>query len=253
MRWRPTLAHQHLVVAIRGTRPRTVTQSSCDEETAEFGIAGTLERWGIPPPWRRCESYIDLTGPGEDVVRAWMHVHIDELDTRRPTDVPVSGLIRAIWDGLDLYGRPTLTGVDVIAPTTHFGETSRLRILGSAVRDPRRRTSTGAKGVVRATAAWEDATPIRWDTPGIQREFELVVPLIAEAGWVSDIESEQASAIHPFKSLEDPALNIGVELPRWGIDDLAWIVELTYVILSRAGVAEDVQVSVRRHSTSKLT
>jgi hypothetical protein len=59
--------------------------------------------WGIPPPWGACDSGADLDSPGDDALRGWTHVDLRGEDGSVPNDVPIAGLLRTMWDALELF------------------------------------------------------------------------------------------------------------------------------------------------------
>ena len=63
----------YLVAGLRGDFERGLSMPT---ELAEVALLHTLERWGVPPPWGRCDSGADLESPGNDVLRGWCHVDL---------------------------------------------------------------------------------------------------------------------------------------------------------------------------------
>lgn len=213
------------------------------------------DRWGVTAPWGPCDSGCDLESEGDDVLRGWAHVEPrggGKGDV--PVDVPVAGLLRTMWDSVELYGTMTLTGVDAGVPLVCVGDRLWGRVAGSVIRDTDRASDVPARVRVQAEAAYVEpgGLPARWDMGAIAaRVSEFVdvqdvmdaVPFAAyrrsfgRNPFGFGIESLHSAATDPFRA--------EVMLHAWTIDDAAWLVEAVCVSCRKAGVEDDVQVAVR--------
>ena len=232
------LQNLYLIVGIRGGfTPRTRKPSAA----FEVAVGHTLDRWGISPlPWGPCDSGGDLESPGAHVVRAWNHVDLRVSgDDRQLQDVPVSGLLRATWDALDLFGSTDLTGVVVSAPLACAGRQMWARVAGSVVRALDRADEPAS---VLAEARTLDEKTL---------DVDAVLSLLSEFAELGDPPhlappppTSPSAPLGPFPTEATFPLRAGATLAAWTIDDAAWLAEAVTVCCREAGVTGDVEVAV---------
>jgi hypothetical protein len=216
-----------------------------------IGVEVTLlhaldDRWGISPPWGAADSGCDLKTPGDDVLRGWAHVDLGSAAGEPPpTDVPVSALLRGIWDSLELFGTTTLTGVEVIVPLACAGERLWERVAGSILRDDARALADRPQVLVQARDAWTDASPNSGETDTIAESLSEFVQVSRSTEVVNAIPFPPAGAPSPFAPYDADLFRAEVRLPDWTIEDAAWLVEAVALSCSRTGVGGDIQVAVR--------
>jgi hypothetical protein len=146
--------NRYLLAGVRGDWTAFPGRGSV---SAGVDVLHTLEdQWGVPAPWGACDSGVDLESLGDDVLRAWAHVDLRIGDDQRPVDVPVVGLLRTMWDSLELFGRVTLTGVDVIAPLDCVDERLGSRVAMSPVRSKGRASDESPRVHAQAVTPWTD-------------------------------------------------------------------------------------------------
>lgn len=231
--------HSNLVVGVYGSFREVIVR---DTEAAEFAILHTFDRWGTPRPWGPCESAVDLDDPDLEALRAWSHVHLYRAISRG--DVPINAACRAIWDGLELFGSLVLTGIDVLTPVDDVAERMAERVLTSGVRDRVRDSDFKTGLLVIVADAWEESSA-EWDATRVVRELS---PLV---GSEQVLSNRPASVLftsrigNPFHMVDDPPVVLHTEIPRWSVDDAAWLAEAMCVALNRSGINCDVQISIR--------
>lgn len=209
------------------------------------GIDGTIlhtldDRWGITPPWGACDSGTDTESPGHYSLRGWTHVDLGVERSGMAIDVPLAALIRSTWDGLEIYGDVTPFGIDAIVPLNRVGDRMIRRVGFSPMRD--RRSSEGPTAIIQVGRAWSTdpavnvlatdfITEARQFGESIEnsRPYELVFP--------------SSPAPDPFR-VHEISLSAVMTVPRWTIDALGWLAELTCVCLNRAGVLQDVLLRI---------
>ena len=210
--------------------------------------------WGTPPPWGACDSGADLEGPGDDALRGWTHVDLRGEDGSVPNDVPIAGLLRTMWDALELFGSIRLSGVDVIAPVEYVSDSLRSRVFGSGVGDPARASELPTRVLAQATSAWgPTSSQSGWDTSRILEALGQAVEVGATMDAVplasyppSSSPSPFAFGIeHPWAPSETNPFRAEIVLSSWTIDDAAWLAERVAAACSQAGVDDDVQIAVR--------
>jgi hypothetical protein len=242
----------YLLAGLRGDFKR---DASIATETVEFSLLHTLDyAWGVTPPWGACDSGADLESVGDDVLRAWAHVDLRVAsETPSPIDVALAGLIRTMWDALELYGRATLTGIDAIVPLECVGDSLLKRVAGSVSRSRTRRLASPVRVLVQAANAWPDSSSRRLDHDAILACLSEFVELKAAMGSVpfasyppSLSPSPFAFGVeHPWASSDTDPFRAEVALPIWTVDDAAWLAEAACSSCARAGGAEDVQLALR--------
>jgi hypothetical protein len=207
----------------------------------------TLERWGISTvPWGPCDSGADLDSPGEDVLRGWAHVDLQHArHTQLRSDIPVSGLLRATWDALELFGAITLTGVDASVPLIWAEDRTRIRVVNSEVLDRDRAARQPPRVYVEVDNASRGSAPIHWDARTISDALSEWVTVGMVGDSVPRATYRPLPAEEPFGRSGNESLRAEVTLPAWTIDDAAWLIEAAAVSCRQAGVTDDVQIAVR--------
>jgi len=249
-----TLRNLYLVAGVRGAyEPR----SSRITETVEVDLLHALDhRWGITPPWGACDSGCDLESPGDDALRGWAHVDLRVADADAPpVDAPVAGLLRTMWDSLELFGTVTLTGVDADVPLACVGDRLWERVAGSVIRwDVDRSSDIPPRVLIQAATAYikPGSLPERWDMGAIAEMLSEFVEVQDVMGAVPFASYPPSFAANPFgfgietvHSSETDPFRAEVMLRAWTIDDAAWLVEAICASCRSAGVADDIQVAVR--------
>jgi hypothetical protein len=221
----------------------------------EFALLHIIDvHWGIPLPWGACDSGADLESPGNAVLRGWTQVDLRSEDGGVPNDVPIAGLLRTMWDALELFGSPSLSGVDVIAPVEYVGDLLWHRVLGSGLGDSARTSERPTRVLVQATSAWPPSSSQgTWDTTAIGEALGQVIEVGATMGAVPLASYPPSAGPSPFAfGIEHPWASSDTDpfraeiVPRaWTIDDAAWLAEAVAAACSQAGVNDDVQIAVR--------
>jgi hypothetical protein len=234
----------YLIVGVRGDfNPRTPSSFT--------GVGGillhTLERWGISTvPWGRCDSGADLESPGGDVLRGWAHVDLQHTPYTQPhRDIPVSGLLRATWDSLELFGEITLTGVDASVPLIWAEDRTQIRVLNSDVLDHDRAARRPPRVYVEVDNAARGSAPIHWDARTISDALSEWVTVHVVGDSVPRATYRPLPAEEPFGRSGNESFRAELGLPAWTIDDAAWLTEAVAVSCRQAGVTDDVQIAVR--------
>lgn len=244
----------YLLVGVRGGY---ALRSKRIPESIEVDVLHTLDdRWGITPPWGACDSRCDLVSAGGDVLRAWAHVdlRIADVDTP-PVDAPVAGLLRTMWDSLELFGTVTLSGVDADVPLACVGDRLWERVAGSVIRwDADRASEVSPRVLVQAATAYvaPGNLPERWDMSAIAENLSEFVDVQDVMGAVPFASYPPSFAPSPFgfgvetiHSSDTDPFRAEVMLRAWTIDDAAWLVEAICASCRTAGIATDIQVAVR--------
>jgi hypothetical protein len=240
----------YLLAGVRGGFERS---GSVEPYLAETVLIHTLgERWGIPPPWGACDSGADLESSGDRIVRGWGHVDLRVDESSLPKDVPLAGLLRTMWDALELFGTCTLTGLDAIVPLACAGEPMWRRVASSTVFHGAGSNSP-VQVAVQITESYSDAPRLRLNPETLAGVLSEFVEVGASMGDVPLASYPDGSAEHPFgpapwaepDTNRDP-LRVEVPLGNWSIDVAAWLAEVTCVACARAGCTDDVQVALRR-------
>jgi hypothetical protein len=211
-----------------------------------MALSHTFQRWGIAaPPWGTGASGLDLESPGDEALRAWNQVDLVTSEERAPADVPISALLRVMWDTLDIFGTVSLSGVDVIVPVECVSTRTWKRVAGSVVRDDDRRTGRQSLALLEVGRAWPDAPADSWDTQEILRNLSTLCH--ARAVTSPELSFHPPSPIeHPFIPSDPLPLRAEVVLPDWTIDDAAWLAEAISISCSKAEVTHDVLIALRR-------
>lgn len=241
----------YLIAGLRGDFER---DSSIAAETAEVSLLHTLDdRWGVSPPWGACDSGADLQSSGDDILRGWGHVDLRVTDeTPPPSDVPLAGLLRTMWDALELYGRPTLTGADAIVPLDCVGDPLQRRVAGSIVRHRYRGSEPTTRVLVQVSTESSDSS-VQLDSGAILATLAEHVQVDAAMDAVPFASYPPSFAPNPFAfgvehpwapSDTDPFRAV-IALPVWTVDDAAWLAEAVCASCARAGEARDVQIALR--------
>jgi hypothetical protein len=241
----------YLVAGLRGGFER---DPSIAPGGAEFSLLHILDHaWGVAPPWGACDSGADLQSSGDHVLRGWGHVDLRVTDeTPSPNDVPLAGLLRTMWDALELYGRATLTGADAIVPLDCVGDPVWRRVAGSVIRDRYRGSEPPARVLVQASSAWPSSS-VQPDPDPILATLSEFVEVKAVMGALpfasyppSFAPSPFAFGVeHPWASSETDPFRAEIALPLWTVDDVAWLAEAVCASCARAGDTRDVQVAIR--------
>jgi hypothetical protein len=243
-----TFRNLYLLAAIRGgyeLNPRRVVV----EDSLDFELLHTPDwRWGIPLPWGPCDSGTNLESAG-DVSRAWTHVDL-RLGDEFPSDVPISGLLRVMWDALEPYGVLTLTGVDVSAPLACAGERMGARVLASPLRNVPEAVERPHRVLLQAVSESSSGLGAPDAILETLREFAVVSATLDDVPFASYPPSPNPHPFvygveHPWGPADTNPFRAEVALPVWSIDDAAWLAEVVCLSCSRAGVSDDVQVAVR--------
>jgi hypothetical protein len=243
---RSSFKNLYLLAAIRGGfEPRTLPVPV----GTELDLLHILDhRWGISPPWGACDAGADLESPGDDIVRAWTHVDLRvSNDSPFPEDVAASGLLRSMWDALELYGTATLTGIDVSLPADCAAEPMWSRVARSVVRDFDHALPRTCIALVEVGTAWPGAPAIDWDADAILVAFAELVDVdrvmegVARASYPESPKSES-----PFAASDTETFRVEAKLPLWTIDHAAWLAEAMAVSCHGSGITQDIQVSIRR-------
>jgi hypothetical protein len=238
----------YLLAAIRGgyeRNPRRVVV----EDTLDFELLHTADwRWGIALPWGACDSGSNLDGAG-NVSRAWAHVDL-RLRDEFPNDVPISGLLRSMWDALELYGALSLTGVDVSAPLACAGERLRARVFASPVRNVPDAVERPHRVLLQAGSQSSSGLGAPDEILETLREFAVVRATMDDVPFASYPPSPNPHPFvygveHPWGPADTNPFRAEVAMPVWSIDDAAWLAEVVCLSCSHAGVSDDVQVAVR--------
>jgi len=245
----------YLLAGLRGNFER---DASLAAYTAEVSLLHTLDdRWGIEPPWGACDSGVDLESSGDDVLRGWAHVDLRvRSDTSLPSDVALAGLLRTMWDALELYGNATLTGADAIVPLQCVGDALWTRVAGSVLRDRRHGPERPARVLVQATSnAWPDSSspPPQHDPVsivGTLSEFVAVEAAMGAVPFASYPPSFAPSPFafgmeHPWAASDTDPYRAEIKLPSWTVDDAGWLAEAVCAAYARVDDASDVQVALR--------
>lgn len=211
-------------------------------DSVEVALGNTLDRWGIsPPPWAPCDSGADFTSLGSDVLRCWNHVDLGVGSGQTPhEDIPISGLLRTTWDGMELYGHLVLTGVDAIVPTRFAGEAMSRRIFGSVLRDPARRPTRHANVAVAARAVHA----ADWDVDAVSAALAGLVRVRKGVEIPPLFPSRPSLTPTPFMPHEKYSFGSAVVLDAWTIDDAAWLAEAVSVSCLRGGVPDDIEIAI---------
>jgi hypothetical protein len=231
----------YLVAGIRGSlrlrRPVPVW--------VDVDLLHILDRWGIPAPWGPCDSGADLETPGKDVVRGWAHVDLRGRDTDPdPNDVPISGLIRTMWDALELQGTPSLTGIDAWVPLVCAGERMSNRIaMGMLDRDSDNRESS-QRALIEVGPAWAGQAAIEWD-PALTAQLAELVEVESGDGVPRATYPVSDALEQPFRAPETDPFRLVAHLPQWSIDYAAWLAEVVSISCRGVGITTDVQIAVR--------
>jgi hypothetical protein len=226
----------------------------------ELGLLRTFEEWGVQLAWGPCDSGVDLLGAGEDRLRAWGHVDLRRSMGDEPEDVPVTGLLRSMWDQLDLWGSfARLSGVVAIVPTVLCGRllARRVGLRWSTLFDADR--TAGASPVrveLEIVEAWGDPTRwIDWRSSGVIDHLRERVDVSSFMDRAVARPYPPSAIVHPFVApleVEQPFMPRQTEpffaevtLPVWSIDDAAWLVEAAADACHRAEIDDDVEIRVR--------
>jgi hypothetical protein len=241
----------YLLAGLRGGFERI---ASLEPYLAETALLHTLDhRWGVPPPWGPCDSGADLETPGEGVVRGWAHVDLRLSDESfQPSDVPLAGLLRTMWDALDLFGRCALTGLDAIVPLACAGEPMWRRVAGATIYH-RAALEGSVRVALQITESYSDSPALKLDPETLAGGLSEFVEVGTTMGDVPLASYPDQSAKQPFGLAARAApdanpnpLRVEVELGAWSIDDAAWLAEVMCVACTRMGCTDDVQIAVRR-------
>lgn len=239
---------------LAGLRGDFEANSSIAAETAEFSLLHTLDsRWGVELPWGACDSGADLESPGDDLLRGWGHVDLRSERETPPNDVPLAGLLRTMWDALELYGKATLTGADAIVPLEYVGDRLRTRVAGSVIDDRKLIAEGPARVLVQASEAWPDPSSAQLDPDAILAalsEFVEVEAAMGEVPFASYPPSFAPNPFvfgveHPWAASDTDPFRAEITHPVWTVDAAAWLAEAVCASCSRAGDARDVQVALR--------
>jgi hypothetical protein len=240
----------YLLAGLRGSFERTTLRESY---LAEAALADTPTRWGIHAPWGPCDGGADLDSVGDNLVRGWAHVDLRTDDAApRPDDVSLAGLLRSMWDSLELFGNCTLTGLDAIVPIDCVGTTMRQRVVGSAVFH--RLGSERPVRIAVQVADWRyDDQPLQLDRAAVLSELSTLAEALTVTGDAPPVSYPESSAEHPFGP--SPRHQHGVEpfavevtVPTWSIDDAAWLAEVLSVACVQATGSDEVEIALRRIS-----
>lgn len=180
---------------LAGLRGGFQCRSRVDAGIVEGEMLHTFdERWGVPPPWGACDSGADLDSPGDEVLRGWCHVDLRITnDAPDPADAPLAGLLRSMWDALELFGECRLSGVDAIVPLECIGESMsrRVAVAGTVIRN-RHRHAFGqpARVLIQASDAWPGSAPTDWD-------FRAVVASLSDLVDVQRVMDDVPFASYP--------------------------------------------------------
>jgi len=239
---------------LAGLRGDFECDASIAAETAEVSLLHTLdETWGISPPWGACDSGADLQSSGDDVLRGWGHVDLRVTEeTPPPGDVPLAGLLRTMWDALELYGKATLTGADAIVPLDCVGDPLWKRVGSSVIRHRYRGSEPTARVLVQVSTGSSDSS-VQPDPGAILATLSEFVEVDASMGAVPFASYPPSFAASPFAfGVEHPwapsdtdPFRAEISLPVWTVDDAAWLAEAVCASCARAGTARDVQIALR--------
>lgn len=240
---------------LAGLRGGFESLSPIEAHLAEFAMLHTLdERWGVPPPWGACDSGADLQSPGDEILRGWCHVDLGTAnEAPHPADTPLAGLLRSMWDALELFGKCRLTGVDAIVPLDCVGEPMRQRVAGSVIRN-RHAFDQPARVLIQVSDAWPEPVPAASDSSAVVATLSEMVDVQRVMGDVpfasypaSFAPSPFAFGVeHPWAASETDPFRAEIALPVWTVDDAAWLAEAVCLACARSGRTGDVQVAVRR-------
>ena len=198
-------------------------------------------------PWGRCDSGVDLDTPGDAVLRSWGHVDLRLSDkSPEPNDVPLAGLLRTMWDALELFGSSTLTGVDAMLPLTCVREQMWQRVTGSATFH-RFASEHQIRVVVQVAEPWPDAPPLHLPVKEMLAELSGMVEVGAAMGDVPLASYPPSPIPQPFGPGSDPdPFRVEITLPAWSIDTVAWLAEVVSVACARTGCVDDAEIALRR-------
>ena len=187
-------------------------------------------------------------------LRAWAHVALRTGDNR-PQDAPLAGLLRTMWDGLELFGTTTLSGVDAVVPLACVGERLWRRVGSSSIRNAERRATDAPRNSVQATEMWREPGDYgpSWDVERILGALSSLIDVRASMASVpraafppSGSQDVFALGVEQLWSCETDPFRAEVMLNAWTIDDVAWAAEVVSHACAAAGIVEDVQISVQR-------
>jgi hypothetical protein len=215
----------------------------------DFDLLHILDHaWGIAPPWGACDAGADLESPGDELIRGWCHVDLRvSNDSSQPEDIAVSGLLRSMWDALDLYGTTTLTGIDVNLPVDCAAFPMWQRVAGAGVRDLDRLHPREALALVEVGTAWPGAPAIDWDADAILETLaELVDVGRGTKGPPTASYPDSPKSEAPFGTPDTETFRVEAKFPRWSIDHAAWLAEAMAISCNRAGLTDQVQIVVRK-------
>lgn len=230
------------------------TNGSINAFPADTALLHTLDAWGVQAPWGPCDSGVDLDSPGDGVLRGWCHVDLRGTDEAPRGDVPLSGLLRTMWDALELYGQSTLTGIDAIVPLECAGEAMLHRVFGSVIRD-RRASERPASVLIQVHEEYSEGVPDKRDPDAAAAALSELVEVQAVMGDVplaSPSVSFKGSPFsfgverRPWLALDTDPFRAEVRLPVWTIDDAAWLAEAVTTAYTPTARNGEVQVAVRR-------
>lgn len=231
-----------LIVGIRGGfRSRSAITPT------EVGglLPHTLDQWGLRSPWEICDSDADLESTEPDALRAWNHVALEQAHAGQLNDLPISGLLRTTWDSIELFGIVSLTGVDVIVPTSHAGGKMHERVASSAVRDADRQSPNAPRCLMQASRAWPTSPRIEWDSSAMASTLSALVDVSIVTEDLSAVSYPNSRIPSPFALSDDQPFRAEVLLRDSTIDDAAWAAEAMAVCCHVVGVEQDVQIAVR--------
>lgn len=234
-----------LIVGIRGDFRLGVPRVPSSVETA---LSRAVDRCGGAAAWGACDSSADLETVGDDILRAWNHIAYRRPEDYSPThELPLSPLFRATWDALELYGTLSLTGVDAIVPITHAGDPLWMRTVEnrSILLDVDRVSLHAPRVLIQAARAWASSPRIDWTKKAVAQALAELVDGDVVTRDVSPASYPPPAQTDPFRATDENPFRAAVTLPRWTIDDAAWITEALASSCYRAGVRQTVLIAVR--------
>ena len=238
------LENVSVLVGVRGRfQPRTPRIGA---EALEVAISDAFNRWGFPVgAWGPCDSGADPESPEPDAMRGWAHFELVSPVQTEDLDLPVQGFARTTWDALELFGQIDLAGLDAIVPTACAGDRMWARVAGSVLRGAGRASNPRAHARIQAGRAWREAPAAAGDSRAILDVLSELVEISAAMDEVALAAYPAGPRVNPFVPREDDPVRAEVLLPAWTLDDAAWLAEAMCVSCRRAGVAQDLLLSVR--------
>jgi hypothetical protein len=232
-----------VIVGVRGSfEPRTAQVAS---ELAAV-MPHTMQRWGVEPaPWHPADGGGDLQSSGETLMRGWAHVVVPGVD------LPLSGILRSVWDALELYGHTVLTGVVVITTVDGIGSDLATRVAGlgrTVLLAQEREVAPKPRVLATVGFAWNEGdAALQGLADDLGKAVAKVTDLTVSAvshGSVQGFASVPDDPESPFVVPNSGAVHFTMELPVWTIDDAAWLAEGFASACSDLAIEEKLQLSI---------